>query len=51
VTCRRCRHGTTIFLPTLIEKFGADCLVEDLAPKFRCGECGASMTDVEPMVR
>jgi ribosomal protein S27E len=51
VKCRRCRHGTTIYLPTLIERFGPDCLVTDLAPKFRCSECGAVMADVEPMVR
>jgi hypothetical protein len=51
VTCRRCRHGTTVYLPTLIEKFGPHYLVADLAPKFTCGECGASMADVQPMVR
>jgi hypothetical protein len=51
VVCRRCRHGTTVHLPTLIERFGPGYLVADLAPKFRCSECGASMADVEPIVR
>ena len=44
-----CRHGKTLHLPELIEKFGAVAELLDL--RFVCTECGAAMANVEPMMR
>jgi hypothetical protein len=51
ITCRRCRHGTVVYLPSLIEKYGPTAELAELTPRFVCGECGAQMANVEPMMR
>ena len=51
ITCRRCRHGTVVYLPALIEKYGPTAELADLTPKFICSECGAATADVDPMIR
>ena len=42
VTCmnRSCRHRAVLYVNPLVQRFGADCLIEELEPKLRCTRCG-----------
>jgi hypothetical protein len=51
VTCRRCKHRKVVYLPELIERYGPNADLYELAPKLTCSECGAAMADIDPMVR
>ena len=51
ITCRRCKHGKVVYLPELIERYGPNADLYELAPRFTCSECGAAMADIDPMVR
>lgn len=51
VTCRRCKHRATLYLPSLIEQYGPTTELAEIVPKFVCGECGAQMANVEPMMQ
>lgn len=50
VTCRRCRHKATLFMPDLIERFGARAVLADVRAKLLCRECGYDAADCEPMM-
>ena len=49
VKCRRCRYGTTIYLPILIDKFGQIAWLRISRQSFVAANVGVAPADVEPI--